>query len=73
MRFVFASLALKLLLSFAKVMNTLTAGFLQNAPTVVDNLKTSMDGSLRRQKTNQYLSRFLTLISSHVPHVLRLC
>jgi len=66
MRFVFASMAFKSLLSFARVMNLLTPGFLQNALTVVVNLKTSMDGSVRRQNTNRYLSRFFTLVSSHV-------
>ena len=47
-------------------MNTMTAGFLQNALTVVVNLKTSIDGSVRRQNTNRYLSRFFTLALSHV-------
>ena len=51
-------MALKPLLSFAKVMNTLTAGFLQNALTVVVNLKTSMDGSVRRQN-------LILVISAH--------
>ena len=58
MRFVFASMALKSLLSFARVMTTLIAVFLQNSLTMVVNLKTSMDGSVRRQKTNRYLSKF---------------
>ena len=58
MRFVFASMALKSLLSFARVMTTLIAVFLQNSLTMVVNLKTSMDGSVRRQKTNRYPSKF---------------
>ena len=66
MGLVFALMASKSLLSFARVMITMTAGFLQNALTVVVNLKTSMDGSVRRQNTNRYLSRFFTLVSSHV-------
>ena len=65
MRFVFALMAFKSLVSFARVMNLLTAGFLQNAITVVLNFKTSMAGSVRRQNTNRYLSRFFTLVSSH--------
>ena len=55
MHFVFASMAFKPLLSFARVMNTWTAGFLQNALT---DLKTSMDGSVRRQN-------LILVISSH--------
>ena len=47
-------------------MNLLTAGFSQNALTVVVNLKRSMDVSVRSQNTNRYLSRFFTLVSSHV-------
>ena len=41
MGLVFALMASKSLLSFARVMITMTAGFLQNALTVVVNLKTS--------------------------------
>ena len=55
MHFVFASMAFKPLLSFARVMNTWTAGFLQNALT---DLKTSMDGSVRRQN-------LILVISAH--------
>ena len=47
-------------------MNLLTAGFSQNALTVVVNLKRSMDVSVRRQNTNRYLSRFFTWVSSQV-------
>ena len=39
-------------------MNTMTAGFLQNALTVVVNLKTSMDVSVRRQHQPMSISIF---------------